>query len=264
MNPRHVLILARRYVRRTADRRTLVVLAVGLGLTLALGWNGESLTLFGSDALLQGYRRGYTESGAKLLLLHEMFGHVTVLAGLLAYLLPCLLFPLAESFTANQVLWLRLTSGTHGELAAARALAVLSAAAWIGALGMGWAAVAAPYHGLSLAVLATGPAVAAAYVLLSGGLLLAVGELGGMTGTARRPLAVGALLAPALLFLASLPLGSAAGRWFPYAMPYVAGRDGTGVLPHAASAAALGTLLLGGHVLIAAVRARPSLRTRPA
>lgn len=264
LNPHHVLILARRYVRRTLDRRGLVVLAAGLLLVLALGWNGKSLTLFGSDVLLKGYRRGFTSTGAKLLLLHEAFGHATVVGVLVGYLLPRLLFPLTESFTVNQVLWLRLTSATQGELAAARALAVLSAAAWVGGLGMAWTTSAAAFHGLPLTVLSTGPLATTAYVLLSGGLVLAAGEMGALAGAARRSLAVGALLAPVLLFLASLPLGAAAGRWFPYAAPYVAARDGIGGLSHVMSAALLGVFLLSVHVLMATVRARPSPLTHPA
>lgn len=254
MNLRRVAHLGWRSIRTQLRAWAPILLFAGaLVYTLGLHRGAHGLTLFGldwppGDAL----RFGAQEAANRVV--RESFSSVW-LGLILFYLAPKLLFPLADSFSTNQLLWLRLTPCTAVEIAAARALTVVSAAGWVSLWTTGWALVAFARLDVPPPFLVENVVGIGAYVLLCGGCLLILCDLLAHRDSISRPLVFASLFAPICIALTSTLSARETRLWLPYTSPYlVMFLTPRSALAHALSAAAAGILLLVLHIFLAAVR----------
>ncbi|NBO91769.1 MAG: hypothetical protein EBV06_05590 [Planctomycetia bacterium] len=219
-------------------------------LTLAVGWNGQTVTLFGIPE--EGYGELPSREAGMPVVLATYFGAAWAI-GLLIYVLPTVLLPLASSYSLTHLLWLRSLHFTPREVAAARVVRVLIALVITTGLAVVWVAVMAVYHEIGVRVLLYAVTGWSAHLLLASGLLLAIGPH--LQGTLERATAAMAgILLPIAMFAAAY-IGSHRtaetvwGPWVPYTCPL------THLFPdaerHYAAAAVGGVLLLFWSIIAA-------------
>ncbi|MGL4497582.1 MAG: hypothetical protein ACRCU2_00845 [Planktothrix sp.] len=214
-------------------------------LSFLYNWNGDNLTLF--SVPLEGYTGSREQVFTELI--HQLFSWCWILIGF--YVFSSLLLPLTGSFLVSQLLWLRLNPCLPSEIAAARAIWVISYALCLSALGAISVLINSYFHHVSPTLLLLDALGLCSYILLSGGFILVTDFAHRFDNSSRILISGIASLLPILLAIISSSLSKTFGdyaKYFPYASPF----DNLSMenLYHSGTAAIFGLFFLSFHIIL--------------
>lgn len=224
----------------------LILLVVGIIIaTWLFSWDGEQLTFFNMP--LEGYQ-GARET-VYINLLHEFFSWAWICIAFCVLLR--LLIPLGDSFSASQLLWLRLTYCSPWEIAAARAIWVIAYGVWLGFLGLIWVLVTSLYHHILSANLLLDVLGLVSYIIFAGGMIAILDFDLAFDYVSKRVIVFVALFLPCLLDLLKIGIGGLLDsqyiKFFPYTHPFAMLTSEN--LYHFGVAGILGLFFLAFHIL---------------
>lgn len=239
-----IAILAKHYYGKVSQYVGLLglFLAGTLLSTLAVGWDqhSSSVTFFGFPLTVYEHSREKSLSA----LLNELFSWAWILVAL--FYLSNLLKRLSESFSVNEMLWLRLVSCSPCEVAVARALWIAGSALAIGTLGTLWVLICSVFHHIGLNKLIVNVEGLVSHVLLSGGIVVALNSVAKIGESEQNSISVISLITPLLLTPIYIGINNLAHTkymiFFPYTIPFNRGLQSTGF--HFGVAALIGTSFL--------------------
>jgi len=243
-------ILVKNYIGNKSQYISLIMIClVGIILsTFPIGWDRtlNSVTLFNLPLELYGRSR----EGSLLGLLDEFFSWAWVIIAI--FYLPSLLKKLNESFSVNEMLWLRLLPCHPYEVAIARVCWVVGWASLLGILGTVWALICSSFHQVPYRELLINVEGLVSHVILSGGIIVALDFVVNIRELEQNLTSVIALLFPLLLTPIYLGINEILDvrymGFFPYVIPFNRGLQNT--FGHFATAALIGLILLFIHAAL--------------
>lgn len=244
-----IAILAKHYFGKVSQHIGLLGLfLVGILLsTLPVGWDQHSsnVTFFGFPLELYGHSREESLSA----LLNEFFSWAWIIVAL--FYLSKLLKRLSESFSVNEMLWLRLIPCSPYEVAVARACWVIGSALALGTLGAIWVLTCSVFHQVGFDGLFVNVEGLVSHVLLSGGIVVALNLVIEIGESEQNSISVISLLTPMILTPIYLGINKLADTnytlFFPYTIPFNRGLQNT--IFHFGVTALIGTFLLCLHAV---------------
>jgi hypothetical protein len=219
------------------------VLALSL---FPVSWNGTSVTYFGFSLVLCGGTREVSTAS----LLSE-FSSWAWLFFAIFYLWPHLTYRLSESFTVNNLLWIRFLPCMPYEIAFARGILIILWCLIIGLLWGAWAVICSIYHGIPIEELLLNAEGVIGHILISTGIVLAFNWRLPLKPIERNQVTFLAFTSPLILTLAYLGLNRILDhKWmqlFPFVIPFNNGLSDVGL--HSTSVCVLGFTLILIHIL---------------
>ncbi len=242
-----IVILAKHYFGKVSQYIDLFVLfwVWTLLSTLPVGWDqhSSSVTFFSFPLELYGHSREESLSA----LLNEFSSWAWIVVAL--FYLSKLLKKLSESFSVNEMLWLRLVSCSPYEVAVARACWIAGSALSLVVLGTLWVLICSVFHHIGFNELIVNVEGLVSHVLLSGGIVVALNSVTAIGESEQNLFSVISLIAPLLLTPIYLGMNKLADTnymlFFPYTIPFNRGLQDTGF--HFGVAALIGASFLCLH-----------------
>jgi len=244
-----IAILVKHYFGKGSQHIGLLALfGVGTLLsTLPDSWDqhSSSVAFFGFPLKLYGHSREESLSA----LLNEFFSWAWIIVAL--FYLSKLLKRLSESFSVNEMLWLRLVSCSPYEVAVARACWIAGSALALVTLGTLWVLICSVFHHIGFNELIVNIEGVVSHVFLSGGIVVALNSVTEIGESEQNSISVISLLAPLLLTPIYLGINKLADTnymiFFPYTIPFNRGLQNTGF--HFGVAALIGISFLCLHAI---------------
>lgn len=241
-------ILTKYYIGKPSEYLNfLIIFVIGILVgTLAVGWDSSetSVTFFG--VLLKLYGQNRDDSLVRFL--NQIFSWGWVVA---IFLLFSPIKKLSETFSVNEMLWLRLLPCSPYEVAIARALWIIGYAFFLGILGTAWAIICASFHQVSIRELLINVEGLVSHVLLSGGIVVALSLVIPIRKSEQNLISVIAMMLPLVLTLIYYGISGlqvqGVMKYFPYSSPFNPGLKNT--FFHFGTATLIGVVLLGSHIV---------------
>lgn len=250
MSLKNILILVKPHLINlvNSSKWLAIIMLLTCIFTFFYSWDGTEL--FFLDIPLEGYKPFGNQ--ALIICLNEFFSWTWIILSF--YILLKLMFPLGDSFLVSELLWLRLTPCKPAEIAASRAIWILSYAILLGILGGIWSILTAFVHQISPNPLFINVLGLVSHVILSGGIIVILDF--GLTFDfyVRKMIAVIALFIPWILKFISMAIDKVAIlriiKFFPYTIPFQPPLSDN--IYHFGTAAIIGIVFLGIHILLKA------------
>ncbi len=244
MNLKVINILVSHYVGKKNQYIYFIVISL-LGTLVSLfpiDWDftGKSVRFFGFP--LDVYSLSREES--LLDLLSGLFSWMWVIITI--FFLPRLMKRLNDSFSVNEMLWLRLVQCSPYEVATARVLWVMTWVVLLSIFGGLWAYMCALFHEIPIRYLLINVEGLLSHILLSGGIIVVLNSIVSAGESEKNLISVIALFFPILLTFIYLGIRTTSNinymQFFPYVAPFNRGLQNTAI--HFGMAALIGTILL--------------------
>lgn len=242
------VILTKYYIGKPSEYLNLLFLfVIGIVIgTLPISWDisETSVTVFGFPLKLYGQYR----DDSLLSLLNEIFSWGWLIISIFLFRL---LKKLSESFSVNEMLWLRLLPCSPYEVALARALWIIGYACFIGILGTVWAVICTLFHHVSMSEILINIEGLVSYVLLSGGIVVSLNLVSSVKKLEPNFISSIACITPIVLGLIYRGISNLQDngimKYFPYSFPFNTGLRNT--FFHFGTATLIGVCLIGLNIL---------------
>ena len=249
--------IAKPYLREiTRNRSTFVILAIGCLLTCLVHWDPEK-NILGIGPL--EFPEVSVEQGEDRILsvfFYELISWSWI-GFMVFFFVQHILYPLANSFSASQTLWLRLTPASSLELAFARLIVVAASMGWIGAQCFALGLFYSIMHGQSLPELMLPVLGLMSHILFASGIILVFRLTPTTSASTRAGVVFIALLTPVVLSIIGNQLTEAFHGFFPYTSPFITESTGNSLIGAERPflmAGAVGVLLVILHLLTATTK----------
>ena len=150
-----------------STRGVILIFLLQIISVFIIQYDGENVFLLNTIVV----NSGINKKEALEFVYYEYFSLSWILFSTL-YLLPKLLLPLSNSFSVNQLLWLRLTPCSPIEIATTRVLWVISWAIWLSFSGIIWLLLIIYHHRIFLDNIFLDITGLASYIIFTGSIVI--------------------------------------------------------------------------------------------